>query len=124
MEEARYLGTRGRTAEEPPGEPVVIAIDLDEVDLSNAAQLEQVLVDTTRGPAPVIADFGGVRFMSSSGATALIRAHTALQQQGATLLLAACVPSVTRVITLCGLDQLIPCLPTVEEARQALAEVR
>ncbi|MFI1168164.1 STAS domain-containing protein [Streptomyces sp. NPDC020801] len=90
-----------------------------EVDLDGSARLREALLSCPgTGPGTVV-DLADVTFMDSSGINALITAHQAAQADGTRLCLAAPQHAVLRVLQLVGVDTLIPCYPTLEEALSA-----
>ncbi|MFF9496071.1 STAS domain-containing protein [Streptomyces flaveolus] len=87
-----------------------------EVDHDTAHQVRQALdVAGTRRPR-VVVDLRRVTFMDSSGLNALIAAHQAVTEAGGWLRLAAPTAPVQRVLQLVGVDQLISCHPTLQQA--------
>ncbi|MEU0038360.1 STAS domain-containing protein [Streptomyces sp. NPDC006333] len=91
-----------------------------EIDHNNRESLMETLLPPEGAPAPwTVADFRGVTFMDSSGINVLIVAHRAAANDGGWLRLAAVRESVQRVLELVGIDALIPCHATVEEAMAA-----
>jgi anti-anti-sigma factor len=67
-------------------------------------------------PPRTVVDLSGVTFMDSSGINALITAHQAMSNAQGWLRIAGAQPSVLRVLELVGLDDVIDCHPTVEQA--------
>lgn len=97
------------------GVPVVAAPE--EIDITNAPQLLSALLEAiSRGSGTLVADLTGTRFCDSSGIKALIAAHKRAHAEGGELLLAVCSAQVLRVFTITGIDQQIPCLPSVQDA--------
>ncbi|MEU4876047.1 STAS domain-containing protein [Streptomyces sp. NPDC021608] len=70
------------------------------------------------GPAPprMVADLSGVTFMDSSGINVLVAAHQRASDAQGWLRVAGAQAPVARVLHLVGIDTLIPCRPTVEQA--------
>ncbi|MEK9524244.1 MULTISPECIES: STAS domain-containing protein [Streptomyces] len=64
----------------------------------------------------VVADLEHVTFLDSSGINVLIYVNQHLSDVGGWLRVAAATPSVNRVIELVGIDAVIPCHRSVEEA--------
>jgi stage II sporulation protein AA (anti-sigma F factor antagonist) len=88
-----------------------------EIDHDNRDSLKEALLPPEEAPAPrTVADFRAVTFMDSSGINVLIVAHRAAEDAGGWLRLAGLQESVQRVLELVGIDALIPCHSTVEEA--------
>jgi anti-anti-sigma factor len=68
------------------------------------------------GRPHVVADLSGVTFMDSSGINVLVAAHQQLTDAGGWLRIAAAQEPVLRILRIVGLDAVIPCHPTVEQA--------
>lgn len=66
-----------------------------------------------------VVDLSGVTFMDSSGINVLITAHQSMSDAQGWLRIAGAQASVLRVLELVGLDQVIGCHPTVEQALAA-----
>src|SRR5215813_10132189 len=96
--------------------PVVIAPA--EIDITNADQLRTVLLNTaTRGHVTVVVDLSLTRFCDCCGLHTLLRQHRLAQAYGKELRLV--IPAggmVPRILALTGIDQLIPCFASLEEA--------
>ncbi len=87
-----------------------------EIDYNSSGQLRQALdVTGTARPRTVI-DMCRVTFMDSSGINLLIGAHQDTTAAGGWLRLAAPTDAVLRVLQLVGVDQLIDCHPTRNQA--------
>ncbi|WP_328494742.1 STAS domain-containing protein [Streptomyces sp. NBC_00414] len=67
-------------------------------------------------PQRTVADLTGVTFMDSSGVNVLIIAYKAAAATEGWVRVAGARPSVRRVLELVGLDTVIRCYPTVEQA--------
>jgi anti-sigma B factor antagonist len=102
------------------GVPVVTAPA--EIDASSAGQLRAVLAGwAARGHTTLVVDLTGTRFCDSAGLTALVRAYQqALFDNGDLRVVLPASGSVPRVLSLTGLDQLLPHFTGLE---QALAQV-
>ncbi|MFF8941487.1 STAS domain-containing protein [Streptomyces sp. NPDC014864] len=87
-----------------------------EVDLDGSAHLRETLLSCLHTARVTVVDFGGVTFMDSSGINALITAHQTAEERGCRLSVAAPQDAVLRVLELVGVDTLIPCYPTLEQA--------
>ncbi|WAU81450.1 STAS domain-containing protein [Streptomyces sp. Qhu-G9] len=70
-------------------------------------------------PPRVVADFSGVTFMDSSGINVFLTARQAASGTEGWVRIADAQEAVLRVLQIIGLDQLIPCYPTVEQALTA-----
>jgi len=64
----------------------------------------------------VILDMSGVNFLDSAGVGALVSLFVSRRNQGKTFALAALTPQATAVVTVAGLQKLLPVSKTVEEA--------
>jgi anti-sigma B factor antagonist len=102
------------------GVPVVTAPA--EIDATNAGRLRAMLAGrATRGHATVIVDLTGTEFCDSAGLTVLVRAYKrALADRGELRLVLPDSGSVVRILTMTGLDRVIPHFTSLE---QALAQV-
>ncbi|MFE9743120.1 STAS domain-containing protein [Streptomyces sp. NPDC006477] len=75
-----------------------------------------VLKDDATVPPRVVADLEGVTFMDSSGINAFILAHQHLTAAHGWLRIAGAQGAVQRVLHLTGVDTVIDCNRTVEQA--------
>jgi anti-sigma B factor antagonist len=92
-----------------------------EIDISNAEQIrEDLTAVVARGASLVIADMTATTFCDSAGVTALVRAVRKADEGGTRLRLAASAPTVTRVLSITGVDRLIEIYPSVAAAMAAL----
>ncbi|MDQ0408126.1 STAS domain-containing protein [Streptomyces sp. NPDC000349] len=107
----RLLITRTTT-----GDGVSIVVLAGEVDLDGSGQLRDVLLSSVQSAPGTVVDFGEVGFLDSSGINALISAHQEAESRGVWLRLAAPRDAVERVLRLVGVDGLIACFPSVEQA--------
>jgi anti-anti-sigma factor len=90
-------------------------VDHDVKDALTTALLPQDITDD--GPAPrVVADLSGVTFLDSTGINVFVHVHQQVAAARGWLRLAAARESVLRVVQLVGLDTVIACLPTLEQA--------
>ncbi|MFE9680760.1 STAS domain-containing protein [Streptomyces sp. NPDC006285] len=81
--------------------------------------IEALVSSDSATPPRIVADLSGVTFMDSSGINVFVTAHqSAIGQQG-WLRIAGAQEAVLRVLQLVGLDEVIPCHPTVEQALSA-----
>lgn len=67
----------------------------------------------------VVVDLGGVTFIDSSGINILIAARNAAGGAGGWLRLVGPTESVLRTLQLVGLDEIINCYPTLQDALNA-----
>ncbi|AKZ59916.1 Anti-sigma factor antagonist [Streptomyces ambofaciens ATCC 23877] len=110
----RLLITRTTT-----GDGVGIVVLAGEVDLDGSSQLRDVLLSCVQSAPGTVVDFGEVGFLDSSGINVLITAHRAAEARGVWFRIAAPQHAVERVLQLVGVDTLIGCFPTVEQALAA-----
>ncbi|MEW2394182.1 STAS domain-containing protein [Streptomyces venezuelae] len=78
---------------------------------------EALIPEEGVAPPRTVVDLSDVTFMDSSGINVFIAAHHAVKEAQGWLRIAAPRESVLRVIQLIGLDAVIPCHPTLEQAR-------
>jgi anti-sigma B factor antagonist len=97
------------------------AITLPEhIDVSNAGQIrEQLLSVINRGATALIVDMTATSSCDQSGAEAVARAYQRAVVSGTQLRLAVTTPIVRRVLSINGLDRLIPMYPSLEAAAAA-----
>jgi stage II sporulation protein AA (anti-sigma F factor antagonist) len=91
-------------------------IDHDVKDALNEALMSE---DGTVPPPRIVADLSGVTFMDSSGINVFVAAYQHVSGAQGWLRIAGAQGPVLRVLALVGLDALIPCHPTVEQALNA-----
>ncbi|MEV7673015.1 STAS domain-containing protein [Streptomyces sp. NPDC088752] len=88
-----------------------------EIDHTAKDVLRDALIQHEAGtPSRVVADMSGVSFLDSSGINVLIFAHQHLNDVRGWLHIAAAQESVQRVLSLVGVDAVVPCRPTLEQA--------
>jgi anti-anti-sigma factor len=86
-----------------------------EADLSVARQLGDALnAQVAGGARHLTVDLSRLRFADSAAIRTLIEAHLALKRQGGTLELAGIRPEMARVLSLLGVDQVIPVRPQAD----------
>jgi anti-anti-sigma factor len=86
-----------------------------EIDVTNAEEVRQALLSAASHDAAVLViDMSGTTFCDSAGVQAIIATRKQAATTGTQLRLAA--TGVLRILTLVGIDQLIPIYPTLEEA--------
>jgi anti-sigma B factor antagonist len=92
------------------------------MDVSNAGQIrEELLLAINRGATTLIADMTATISCDHAGADAVARAYQRAASSGAQLRLVVTAPVVSRMLSLAGLDRLIPIYPSLEAARAASA---
>jgi anti-sigma B factor antagonist len=91
-----------------------------EIDIANADQVREDLLSLlNRGPAMLIVDMGATQFCDSVGVNALVRAFRRATASHAGIRLVVGFPAVQRVLSITGVDRLIPVYPSVAEALAA-----
>jgi anti-sigma B factor antagonist len=94
----------------------VVAVAGD-VDMHTEGQLRDELFRLGQTPVrQLVLDFSGVEFMASAGVAVLLDISAQFEADGGSLRLACVHPMVARVLSLTSADQLVPVLPTVDEA--------
>ncbi|CAL9340227.1 STAS domain-containing protein [Streptomyces sp. enrichment culture] len=91
-----------------------------EIDCDTRDKLSEALLGES-GPVParIVADLSGVTFMDSSGLNVFIAAHRATGDGKGWVRIAGAQESVLRVLQMTGVDSLIPCHATAEQAMTA-----
>lgn len=89
-------------------------IDYDERDI-----LREALLPQGEPVLPVVADMGGVTFLDSSGINVLVAVHQRVSEAGRWLRIAAPTANVRRVLSMIGIDTVISCHPTLDDALNA-----
>jgi stage II sporulation protein AA (anti-sigma F factor antagonist) len=80
-----------------------------EMDLANAADVERELVRAeATNPARLVIDLSELTFMDSTGIRLLITAHARSRTDGDRLVLIRPPARVLRVLTIAGVDELLP----------------
>jgi anti-sigma B factor antagonist len=103
------------TVEVVCGVPVVATPE--EIDTKNAAELRAALLEASaQGRGRFVVDMSGTQFCDSAGLHVLVRAHKQSQAEGGELLLVVPAITVLRVLTITGVDRLIPNFSSLEEA--------
>ena len=86
-----------------------------EIDVTNAETIQPGLLSAASlGAAVLVIDMSGTTFCDSAGVGAIIAAQKQATVTGTQLRLVA--TAVLRILTLVGVDQLIPIYPTLEAA--------
>ncbi|WP_406010985.1 STAS domain-containing protein [Streptomyces sp. NBC_00637] len=91
-------------------------IDHDVRELLSAALLSE---DGAAPPSRIVVDLGDVTFMDSSGINVFVTAHQAVSGTQGWVRIAGAQKPVLHVLRLVGLDDLITCHPTLEQALNA-----
>ena len=92
-----------------------------EVELATAPALTAALEEGIRGSSgPFVVDLAAVDFLDSSGIHCLVRARALLGRDDRALALVCPPNNVRRVLTLAGIDELVPIYGSREELSRAL----
>ncbi|MEV1025929.1 STAS domain-containing protein [Streptomyces sp. NPDC050264] len=90
-----------------------------EIDASSAPELTEALtghVGEAGEPPRTVLDLGAVTFMDSTGVNALLIAHRVMAEAGGWIRLACLDGPVRRLVELVGVDSVIACHPSVDQA--------
>ncbi|MEU5047260.1 STAS domain-containing protein [Streptomyces griseorubiginosus] len=92
-----------------------------EIDHDGKDTLSRALLTSDGTPTPqrIVADLSGVTFMDSSGVNVFVTVYQQVSAAHGWLRIAGAQESVLRVLQIVGIDTLIPCLPSTEEALSA-----
>ena len=103
------------------GRQAVIALP-EHIDVSNAGPIrEELLWAINRGAKALIADLTATISCDHAGADVLVRAHQRAILSGTELRIVVTAPIVRRMLSLNGLDRLVPIYPSLEAATAARA---
>lgn len=95
----------------------VVVTASGELDHDTGGHLHEALLPGGLAvPERVVVDMSDITFMDSSGINILIAAYQKCEASQGWLRLASPTAPVLRVIELVGLDQMIPCYPSVDHA--------
>ena len=94
----------------------VVAVAGD-VDMHTEALLRDELLRLSEPPGRrLVLDFSGVEFMASAGVAVLLEVSAQLDATNGSLTLACVLPMVAPVMVLTAANELVPILPTIDEA--------
>jgi anti-sigma B factor antagonist len=97
------------------GVPVVAAPE--DIDITNADVLRTALLEAASlGPGTFVVDMSRTQFCDTAGLHALVAAHKRARAGGGQLLLVTRGAAVDRILSITGLDRVIPSFPSLEEA--------
>ena len=103
------------------GRQAVVALP-EHIDVSNAGPIrEELLWAINRGAKALIADLAATISCDHAGADALVRTHQRAILSGTELRIVVTAPIVRRMLSLNGLDRLVPIYPSLEAATAARA---
>src|SRR5215469_83451 len=96
-------------------EPGYVAVSVaGEIDMATAPQLREQLASVVSGGAQrVVVDLAQVAFLDSAGTAVLTATHRVLAGKAGSLALASPSPAAWRVLSLLGVDQVIPVTDSV-----------
>lgn len=90
-----------------------------DVDLSCSSQLRDALINSVGRFATTIVDMSGVITIDSSGIASFVEGHQLAKKRSCRLVLAACGPTVMRVLQLAKLDDVFYIEASVDAAVEA-----
>jgi anti-sigma B factor antagonist len=97
------------------GVPVVAAPE--DIDITNADGLRTALLEAAaHGPGTVVVDMSRTQFCDTAGIHALVAAHKRARAEGGQVLLVIGGAAVRRILSITGLDRVIPAFPDLEQA--------
>ncbi|NLT53742.1 MAG: STAS domain-containing protein [Actinomycetales bacterium] len=106
-------------------QPQIVLIDIDEIDLSTAPAMDDLLRAAREVSPLLVVDMSRVEFMSAEGIKTLMATRNWLAARAGRAVLAGCRRPVLRVLSITGMDTMIDCCySTVDEAVQALVDRR
>jgi anti-sigma B factor antagonist len=97
------------------GVPVVAAPE--DIDITNADGLRTALLEAASlGPGTFVVDMSRTQFCDTAGIHALVAAHKRAHAEGGQVLLVIGGAAVHRILSITGLDHVIPTFPDLEQA--------
>jgi len=90
-----------------------------EIDLSTASQLEKALLAAAGSGKPLLVDLRKVEFMDSMGIGVLVRTSKKLGEEARAMSIVCAAGQVRRVLTVSGLDAMIPVFADLDAAADA-----
>jgi anti-anti-sigma factor len=100
------------------GDPVVVRV-VGNIFYDTLSPLADTVAQLASGACPrLILDLSGVPMCDSSGLNLLVRTRSKLTDAGGWLRLAGIQPMVDNVLKITSLTRILPCYPTVDEARR------
>jgi len=108
----------GLPVEMVSGVPVVVTPE--EVDITNVAGLRRALLETAAARhGTLVVDMSRTAFCDTAGIHALVSAHKQARAERGELRLVITTPMVQRILTITGLDHLIPQFGSRQDALAA-----
>ena len=90
-----------------------------DVDLSCSGQVRDALLPSVGRFVTTVVDMSGVGSIDSSGIACLVEGHQLARKRSCRMVLAACGPSVSKVLQLAKLDDVFNIVSTLDEAIEA-----
>jgi anti-anti-sigma factor len=108
---------------EPGPDDVCVVRVVGEVDLSHEEELRAELRRAVSADPPgIVVDMTECEFIDSSGVRALLLSREAQDEDTGGLAVAASSDQILRILSVMGLDKVIPIRPTIDEAAAALSD--
>ncbi|MBD3271991.1 MAG: anti-sigma factor antagonist [Elusimicrobia bacterium] len=99
-----------------PDEPTVLYLD-GFVDSATVFDLRKKLDDLASGePVRLVVDFSKLTYLGSAGISAFIEYSSALRDKGGDLVICCVAEKVMKVLTMVGMEKIIPVHPTQKDA--------
>ncbi len=95
-----------------------------ELDLASIATLQAQFKAVAQREDDLVVDMGGLRYIDSSGAKALLDAQRLLARSKRRIVMANVQPMARRIIDVMGIEKAIPIFPTVEAALEDLKKTK
>lgn len=95
-----------------------------ELDLASIATLQAQFTAIAQRDDDVVVDMGGLGYIDSSGAKALLDAQRLLARNRRRLVMANVQPMARRIIDVMGLEKAISIFPTVDAALEHLRDTK
>jgi anti-anti-sigma factor len=96
--------------------PVPIVGVPEELDATNVDGLRTALLEAARVNQMVVVDLRQTRFCDSAGLQMIVAARRRARDQDGDVLLASAGTAVLRILSITGVDQVIPSFATLDEA--------
>ncbi|MGE0714997.1 MAG: STAS domain-containing protein [Alphaproteobacteria bacterium] len=90
------------------------------LDIKGAAAVEVPFTTVAGANKRIVVDFTAVDFVASIGLRLLVGAARTVARRGGKLVLCGVTPPVARILTVAGMDGLLPSFPRVDDAVAAL----
>jgi len=91
-----------------------------ELDLASVSSLEAHLKAVAQTELNLVVDLDDLRYIDSSGINALLTAHRILTQTRRRMMLAAPSAMTKKILSIAGVDLIVPIFPTVDAALERL----